>query len=205
MSETTIGGSHAAAPTSSEDQTPREPTSYDDTAETALDEQAKTLDLEAWIQGATGVKRACTVYSNLAVTAEIDVLRTRLEEAQKLRLPVDVVRKIREDIAALTRVQAESSLDIVIEGVAPEVYLKRQEKVAGYLGRDGQPLDSTQQTYYLIAERVVSPPGVTPQWLEQMHAALPGEFTKVAACFKQVLENSGVIFKQVTAPLSRGV
>ena len=205
MSETTIGGAHAAAPTLSEDQTPREPTSYDDAAETALTEQAKTLDLEAWIQGATGVKRACTVYSNLAVTAKIDVLRTRLEEAQKLRLSVDVVRKIREDIANLTRVQAESSLDIVIEGVAPEVYLKRQEKIASYLGRDGQPLDSIHQTYHLIAERVVSPQGVTPRWLEQMHTALPGEFTKVASCFKQTLENSGVVFNQVTAPLSRGV
>ena len=204
MSETTIGGAHAAAPTSSEEQSSREPTSYDDAAENALTEQAKTFDLEAWIQGVTGIERAVTLYGNMAVTAEIDLVKTRLAELNQMQGSSSERAHLREQLAELTKTQVESALDILIDGVTAEELSRRWKAVENARDASGAKLSEEAKLCRVIAQQIKAPVGLGGGILETLNARSPGQFGKILQAWKSVLEESNVKVPGITAPLSRG-
>ena len=204
MSETTIGGTHAAAPTRVEELVHREPTSYDDSGDAALNEQAKNLDLEAWINGVTGIERAVTLYGNMAVTAQIDVVKTRIAELNQMQGDSGERAKLREDLAELTRTQVESSVDVVLEGVSAEALARRWKTVDGAKDASGAKLSEEAKLCRVIAQQIKKPAGFSAGILEELNSRSPGQFGKILQAWKSVLEESNVQVKGITAPLSRG-
>ena len=205
MSETTIGGTHAAAPTRVEEPAHREPTSYDDYGvEAELNEQAKNLDLEAWINGVTGIERAVTLYGNMAVTAQIDLLKTRIAELNQMQGDSGERAKLREDLAELTRTQVESSIDVVLEGVSAEALARRWKTVDGAKDAAGNKLSEEAKLCRVIAQQIKEPAGFNAGILEELNHRSPGQFGKILQAWKSVLEESNVQVKGITAPLSRG-
>ena len=152
--------------------------------EAELSKKANALDLEAWIRGVTGIERAVTLYGNMAVTAEIDVAKTRLAE--------------------LTKAQVASALDVVIDGVSAEALARRWKAVEDVKDAAGNKLSKETQLCRVIAQQIKEPAGFNAEILEVLNEKSPGQFGKILQAWKSVLEESNVQVAGITVPLSRG-
>lgn len=172
--------------------------------EAELSKQANALDLEAWISGVTGIERAVTLYGNMAVTAQIDILKTRIAELNQMQGDSGERAKLREDLAELTRTQVESALDVVIDGVTAEELARRWKAVDGVKDAAGAKLSEEAKLCRVIAQQIKEPAGFNAGILETLNAKSPGQFGKILQAWKSVLEESNVKVAGITAPLSRG-
>ena len=172
--------------------------------EAELSKQANALDLEAWINGVTGIERAVTLYSNMAVTAQIDILKTRIAELNQMQGDSGGRAKLREDLAELTRTQVESSIDVVLEGVSAEALARRWKTVDDAKDAAGKGISEEAKLCRVIAQQIKEPAGFNAGILETLNAKSPGQFGKILQAWKSVLEESNVQVKGITAPLSRG-
>ena len=172
--------------------------------EAELSKKANALDLEAWINGVTGIERAVTLYRNMAVTAEIDVAKTRLAELNQMQGPSEDRARLREQLAELTKAQVASALDVVIDGVSAEALARRWKAVEDVKDAAGNKLSKETQLCRVIAQQIKEPAGFNAEILEVLNEKSPGQFGKILQAWKSVLEESNVQVKGITAPLSRG-
>ena len=172
--------------------------------EAELSKKANALDLEAWINGVTGIERAVTLYGNMAVTAQIDLLKTRIAELNQMQGDSGERAKLREDLAELTRTQVESSIDVVIDGVSAEALARRWKAVEDVKDAAGNKLSKETQLCRVIAQQIKEPAGFNAEILEVLNEKSPGQFGKILQAWKSVLEESNVQVAGITVPLSRG-
>ena len=172
--------------------------------EAELSKQANALDLEAWISGVTGIERAVTLYGNMAVTAEIDLVKTRLAELNQVQGSSDERAKLRGQLAELTKTQVQSALDVVIDGVTAEELARRWKTVDDAKDAAGKGISEEAKLCRVIAQQIKEPAGFTAGILEELNKRSPGQFGKILQAWKSVLEESNVQVKGITAPLSHG-
>lgn len=172
--------------------------------EAELSKQANALDLEAWINGVTGIERAVTLYGNMSVTAEIDLVKTRLAELNQVQGSSDERAKLRGQLAELTKTQVQSALDVVIDGVTAEALARRWKTVDDAKDAAGKGISEEAKLCRVIAQQIKEPAGFNAGILEELNHRSPGQFGKILQAWKSVLEESNVKVAGITAPLSRG-
>lgn len=165
------------------------PTTYFDVTDT---DAVADFDLSAWIAGMTKVRRAVTIFKDLAANAEIDVLRQRIAIAKLGGDPDHVIAYLEQDVRDIVNAIRESALEIVVEGRTAE-YLTRANDTLKNQGID----DETERAYHIIADAIVIPEGFTADMVKTIHECSPAQYQAIVTAF-----NEANVQGAATAPFS---
>lgn len=150
------------------------------------------FDLQAWIEGATGNRRAVTLYSDLAANADVDVLAARIDEARKTGASVDELRDLEAQRKAAAQRVIDSAVDFVVEGLTGDGIRRITETF-------GDDVTDDDKALAVLARQIVQPEGITVEFLRLMQERLPSQFARLLQTATQATQE----FTGVTAPFSR--
>lgn len=168
---------------------------HDEIEGTAQTEAAPTVqdfDLAAWIEGATPMRRAITIYSDLGAHAEVDLLEARILEAEHGNAMPEEIRRLKEEKSQAMRRVKDSALDIVMEAWPPG-------KARTFLQALSKKLSDEEKGRQLLAAQIVQPPGVTATFIKQLEEHLPTEYAGILVRYAEMQRDSGAI----SAPFSQ--
>lgn len=119
------------------------------------------FDLAAWIEGVQPVTHAVTLYARGDLLADLDVVKSRLEQA-KLGRDQATVDVLRGEAAELVDALEASSLDIVVQGWSKSKIdaFQAEQKTAGLVDDD---LVIAQ-----VAAQVIQPEGFTADYYRHL-------------------------------------
>ena len=163
------------------------------TEEAAMNEAVAAFDLEAWINGMTNIRRAVTIYADMAGNAEIDALNGREKELRLSGASTKEIRAVVEQRRQVAARVASSALDVVFEGRTATA-LAAVSKDAKDAGLDGVDL-----VYEVMASQIVEPAGFDADLLAQIAENYPAQYAQLLATWRQVNEEAGV-----SIPFSQG-
>lgn len=153
------------------------PTTYFDATDT---ESVADFDLSAWIAGMTKVRRAVTIFKDLAANAEIDVLRQRIATAKLGGDPDHVIADLEADMRDVINAIRASALEIVVEGRTAEYLARANEN----LKNEGIE-DATERAYHIIADAIVIPEGFTADMVKTIHECSPAQYQAIVTAFNE--------------------
>ena len=169
--------------------TPPQPTSYFDPDNT---EAVADFDLAAWIAGMTKVRRAVTIFKDLAANAEIDVLRQRIATARLAGDPDHVIAYLEQDVRDIVNAIRDSALEIVVEGRTADWIDRTNEQL-----KDEGITDERERAYRIIAAAIVIPEGFTADMVRTIHECSPAQYQAIVTAF-----NEANVQGAATAPFS---